>query len=110
MYISTCQLNVHFKRQMKIQRETSTFPEKKKRSTFYFSMRDDVVYRKGNMKRITDDQHSLSLVITAEILVMDASDHSEGLTFFLLLLRHADCYYCYNIYIQLSYSHFSPLI
>lgn len=95
---------------MKIQRETSTFPEKKKRSTFYFSMRDDVVYRKGNMKRITDDQHSLSLVITTEILVMDASDHSEGLTFFLLLLRHADCYYCYNIYIQLSYSHFSPLI
>lgn len=34
-------------------------PLQKKKTTFNFSMRDDVVHRKGNMKRITNDQHSL---------------------------------------------------
>lgn len=59
----------------------------KKISNFYFSLSVDTFYRQRNTKRITDDQHSPSLVITTEILSMDASDHTKDLKFFLLLLR-----------------------
>lgn len=82
---SRCQLNVHFKMYFETQRKTSNLQEKEK-SNFY--LRDDVVYRKRNTRRIDEDHHSPSFVITTEILVMDASDHTEGLKFFLLLLRH----------------------
>lgn len=94
--------------QIETQKKTSIFLGKKKQ--LIFSLRVHIFYKRGNTKRITDDQHSPPSVITTETLSVDVADHTKDLKFFLFLLRHTAFYYYYYMYIELFYSCFSPQI